>query len=128
MSENLNDANAGASVVATIPPDYSQALNDTAPGVLTALSQAAIPGEHWQDALQRIMTGLTMTDAQRAALNLNITRAQQGLPPVGIDGQPFLPTPDVQLDKTSTDQQKLLTWIGYGVLAYLAIEHLGKKE
>jgi len=67
---------------AAIPPDYQASLESTAPGITQILDSAQVPGENWSTTLQRVMTGLVATEQQRQLLQIQLTRAQQGLPPL----------------------------------------------
>lgn len=61
---------------------YQPAIEKTAPGITKVINQQSQPGESWIDTTQRVLTMLTMTQAQRQLLQINLERARQGLPPI----------------------------------------------
>ena len=61
------------------------AFGTFAPNATNVIAQNQTPGESWVDTLQKILTGLVMTEQQRQLMQLNIERAKQGLPPIDIN-------------------------------------------
>lgn len=61
---------------------YQPAIEKAAPGITKVINQQSQPGESWIDTAQRALTMLTMTQAQRQLMQINLERARQGLPPI----------------------------------------------
>jgi hypothetical protein len=86
----FTDPNAltGAALPATDPTsgityDYSSAINQISPGLGTSAVQAAsTSGQSWVQTLANLATSLTLANSQRQLLNVQLQRAQQGLPPL----------------------------------------------
>lgn len=66
--------------------EFARAANETAPGIVEFAQQIAIAGETLVSAINRARTQVAMTDQQRALLEIQIQRAQQGLPPIQSTG------------------------------------------
>lgn len=67
-----------------VTPDaqYSEALETVAPNITTTITQQSSGGESWMDTLQRSLPALAATYQQKQILQIQLTRAQQGLPPL----------------------------------------------
>lgn len=63
---------------------YAQTSDEIAPGIVDFAKQIQIMGESLIDAISRARTQLAMSDTQRQLLDLQLTRAQQGLPPLDM--------------------------------------------
>jgi len=59
-------------------------LEEIAPGIVKNISQTQTSGESWIDTLVKLMPALTLTVQQIQLLQLNIRRAEDGLPPIDI--------------------------------------------
>lgn len=55
-----------------------------APGITQTAQNIATDGETWVESITRALNQLVMTKAQRDLLEVNITRAEQGLPPLDL--------------------------------------------
>lgn len=88
---------------------YLNAMNDAAPGIVELAQQAATTGESLIQAIARIRTAVQMTDSQRNALNAQLSRYGQGLPPVTRNASTVSP----------------LLWIGAGLLLFMLLS--GKR-
>lgn len=69
-------------------PDYSQqyavSFNEIAPGIVEWANSFRAVGETLIDSIARIRTAVAMSDAQRAMLDIQLQRAQAGLPPLSM--------------------------------------------
>lgn len=63
---------------------YAQAAEQIAPGITQQANALALPGEGFVDALSRAVSTLSLADAQRRLLNVQVQRAQQGQPPLDV--------------------------------------------
>lgn len=61
---------------------YAQAVDQQIPGLSSQVAAQALPGEGFIDSLARVVSTLSLADAQRKLLNVQVQRAQQGLPPL----------------------------------------------
>jgi len=105
----LGDAQTQAAFV------YGEAFDAIAPGIMDQASSIAMPGEDTISAVARAVSTVFMTDAQRRLLNVQIQRAQSGLPP--LDMSQYGVGVNVGL---GADTQKLIL-IGMGLLAAVLI-------
>jgi hypothetical protein len=86
----FTDPNAltGAALPATDPTsgityDYSSALDSISPGLGASTVQAAsTSGQSWVQTLSNLASSLVLANSQRQLLNVQLQRAQQGLPPL----------------------------------------------
>lgn len=63
--------------------DYSGVLDSIAPGLSTQVNQSvASTGQSWIQTLANLASSLTLANSQRQLLNIQVQRAQQGLPPL----------------------------------------------
>jgi len=60
----------------------AQAADSAAPGIVEYARQIQAIGESLVEAINRARMSVAMTDAQRDLLNIQLTRLQQGLPPL----------------------------------------------
>ncbi|TXH48432.1 MAG: hypothetical protein E6Q97_24840 [Desulfurellales bacterium] len=69
-------------------PDYSQqyavSFNEIAPGIVEWANSFRAVGETLIDSIARVRTAIAMSDAQRAMLDIQLQRAQAGLPPLSM--------------------------------------------
>lgn len=72
--------------------EYAAAADTIAPGIVDYARQIAQAGETLINAISRARLTLDMTDQQRALLQVQLTRAQQGLPPIPAAPAPAVPT------------------------------------
>lgn len=93
------------------------AFGTFAPNATAIVAQNQTPGESWTDTLQKIMTGLVMTNQQNQLMKLNIERAKQGLPPIDINAYTGVGV-NVGL---SQGTQQLVTYALLGVGAFLLL-------
>lgn len=61
---------------------YAQTANEIAPGIVDYANSIRTIGESLVDAISRARMTLAMTDYQRGMLDIQLQRAQQGLPPL----------------------------------------------
>ena len=61
---------------------YQNALAAQDPALADTISREALPGESWVNAALRVAQAYTLADSQRRLLNIQMQRAQQGLPPL----------------------------------------------
>lgn len=61
---------------------YAEALETVAPNITQTIAQQQTGGESWMDTLQRTLPALAATYQQQQILNIQLTRAKQGLPPL----------------------------------------------
>lgn len=61
---------------------YAQEIEKGAPGIIDAVNSVRGTAESLIDAIARVRTQLQMTEAQRAYLDIQISRARAGLPPI----------------------------------------------
>lgn len=61
---------------------YAQTADEIAPGIVDYAKQIQALGESLVDAISRARLSLAMTDYQASMLDLQLQRAQQGLPPL----------------------------------------------
>jgi hypothetical protein len=97
---------------------FKESFDTIAPGVNTAVEQAATPGESYIDTLARIMTSLAMTAQQVQLMRLNIERARAGQSPVDISAYSGIGV-NVGLNAGT---QNLVMWGGLALLAILALK------
>ena len=64
--------------------NYAAVLEEIAPGINTKINQTQTTGESWIDALIKLAPALTLTVQQIYLIQLNIKRAEGGLPPIDI--------------------------------------------
>jgi len=64
--------------------NYAAVLEEIAPGINTKINQTQTAGESWIDALIKLAPALTLTVQQIYLIQLNIKRAEDGLPPIDI--------------------------------------------
>ncbi len=85
---------------------YVQTFDATAPGIVDYARAIATAGESLVSAVARARLQLDMTDAQRQLLDVQIDRAQRGLPPIqttaytgggGVSAQGITITPGLLL-------------------------------
>lgn len=88
---------------------FAAAADQAAPGIVQYAEQIRAIGESLIEAINRARLSVAMSDAQRELLDIQIRRAQQGLPPIQTgaytNGQPAA-------GETST-----LVWVALGVAA-----------
>lgn len=69
-------------------PDYSQqyavTFDEIAPGIVEWANNFRAVGETLIDSISRVRTALSMSDAQRAMIDIQLQRAQAGLPPLSM--------------------------------------------
>lgn len=90
---------------------HLNAANGIAPGIVEQAGQIMVAGESWISAIARAITTVSMADAQRRLLNLQLERAQQGLAP--LDSSQYGLGVSVGL---GGDTQKMIL-LGVGALA-----------
>ena len=64
--------------------NYAAVLEEIAPGINTKINQTQTTGESWIDTLTKLVPALTLTVQQIQLMQLNIARAEKGLPPIDI--------------------------------------------
>lgn len=65
-----------------VAQEYGMVADSIAPGIVAQAQAIRVAGEDWISAITRAITTVSMADAQRRLLNLQLQRAQQGLPPL----------------------------------------------
>lgn len=115
--ESLFQSNPGwnLSFDGAVAQEYGQIADSIAPGIVAQAQAIRVAGEDWISAITRAISTVSMADAQRRLLNLQLQRAQQGLPP--LDSSQYGLGISVGI---GNDTQKMLL-IGAGVLALVLI-------
>lgn len=62
--------------------NYASSLEQVAPGITTLVDEAQGPTESWMTALARLLPAVAATYQQKQILDIQVQRAQQGLPPL----------------------------------------------
>lgn len=103
---------------------YRVALADLVPTVPpTAVESSKMPGENYVDAFIRLAQSLILTDAQRRLLNVQVQRAQQGLPP--LDSSQY----GLGVSVGTSPELTRIAWIvGLGALAVFAMSALPRRR
>jgi hypothetical protein len=78
----LGDAWGAETSPSGVEGALANAANQVAPGIVDYAQSIITVGESFVSALNRARTQVSMTDAQRQLLDIQIQRAQQGLPPL----------------------------------------------
>lgn len=65
-----------------IPAATAVQLEATAPGITAIVAQQQQPGQSWTDALKTALPIVAATYQQKQILDVQVQRAQQGLPPL----------------------------------------------
>lgn len=114
MKTYLGDAGTQAAFsYGELSDDYLQAVDQTAPGIVTQAERIQLPGESFVDSLTRAISTLAMADVQRQLLKIQIQRASQGLPPLNTSQYGMGANVNVGV---SSDTQRMLL-MGAGILA-----------
>jgi hypothetical protein len=100
---------------------WTASLEDMAPGVTRLIAENGNTGEDWASTLARLLPVIASTYQQKQLLDVQVQRAQQGLPP--LDAGQYAPGVKVGLDAQT---QQMLLWGGVGVLALLAFMAIRK--
>lgn len=95
---------------------YADSANTIAPGIVDAARMQSMPGESLIDSLARAISTVSLADAQRRLLNVQIDRAQRGLPP--LNAAQYGAGVNVGL---SPDVQRLLMWGGAALIVALVL-------
>lgn len=95
---------------------YRVELDKLVPGSSAQAERVRQPGEDYLTAFLRVANGLILSDAQRRLLNVQIQRAQQGLPP--LDSSQYGLGVSVG---ASPDLTRLAWVVGLGALGLLAL-------
>lgn len=96
---------------------YLQAADMVAPGASQAANAERLPGESYIDALARVAQTYLLADSQRRLLNIQLQRAEQGLPPLNSAQYGIGASVNVGV---APDTQKTLL-IGLGILAAVLV-------
>lgn len=64
---------------------YENAIAAQDPGLAQSIQNETMPGESYITAALRVLQAYTLADSQRRLLNVQLQRAQQGLPPLSTD-------------------------------------------
>ena len=107
-------------VVRSTAPSWQTGLDSISPNLSNTVTQNAEVGEPWYVTAQKLMTALVMTDQQRRLLNVQIDRAQKGLPPLDLTNYTGV---GVRVGIAPQTQQLLI----YGGLALLAVLLLRRR-
>lgn len=82
---NPSDLFDPSAVDATVADSsYAGTFDTVAPGFTTLIDQQQQPGESWATAAARLLPILAATEQQRQLLQVQVSRAQQGLPPLNM--------------------------------------------
>jgi hypothetical protein len=107
----------------TWPAPIRQIFDKNAPGFTGMAESIRKPGESIFDAALRALPNIAAAKGQVDLINVNISRAKQGLPP--IDLAPYTGFGvNVGLDPAT---QKLVTYAGLGILALFLLNIATKK-
>lgn len=101
-------------VVGTPTQQWQRGVNSIAPNLSTTIEQNQAVNEPWYVTAQKMATALIMTDQQRRLLNVQIDRAQKGLPPLDLTNYTGV---GVRVGLSPQTQQLVI----YGGLALLAL-------
>jgi len=124
MKTFLGDAGTQAAFsYGELTPEYVSAVEQIAPGITQSANLVAWPGESFVDSLSRVVTTLTMADAQRQLLKVQLQRASQGLPPLNSSQYGLGANVNVGV---SPEVQTLLKWGGAALLAALIVPKVFK--
>lgn len=93
---------------------YAPTFDYIAPGFNTLVDQQQQSGESWADAAARLLPILAATEQQRQLLQVQVQRAQQGLPPLNMSQY----AAGVQVGMSS-DLKQLLTIGGIAALGIM---------
>ena len=63
---------------------FDAVFEQIAPGINQKISQTQTSGESWIETVVKLMPALTLTVQQIQLMQLNIARAEKGLPPIDI--------------------------------------------
>ena len=107
-------------LVRSTAPSWQVGLDSIAPNLSNTVTQNTQVDEPWWVSAQKVMTALIMTDQQRRLLNVQIDRAQKGLPPLDLTNYTGV---GVRVGIAPQTQQLLI----YGGLALLAVLLLRRK-
>jgi hypothetical protein len=119
MKTFLGDAGTQAAFsYGELTPEYVSAVEQIAPGITQSANLVAWPGESFVDSLSRVVTTLTMADAQRQLLKVQLQRASQGLPP--LNSSQYGIGANVNLG-VSPEVQTLLKWGGAALLLAIVV-------
>jgi len=97
---------------------YENAIAAGDPALAQTISQTQIPGESYINAALRVAQSVVLADSQRRLLNAQLSRAQQGLPP--LDASQYGLGVNLGL---SPDTLKL---VGFGLLGLAAVFYLSR--
>lgn len=106
---------------ATITPDFSVAMEQSAPGITQIVKEQQQPGENWFDALTRSLPILATTAQQAQILRVQADRAAKGLPP--LDASQYGVGVQVGM---SAETKQLLILGGVGVAALVLLTRKGR--
>lgn len=98
-----------------VAQEYGATVESIAPGIVQQAQAIRVAGEDWLSAITRAITTVSMADAQRRLLNLQLQRAQQGLPP--LDSSQYGLGVSVGI---GNDTQKMIL-LGVGALALVLL-------
>lgn len=91
---------------------------DTATTTADTFQAPAESSGDWQTMLADIVSGVAQYDLQRRALEINLARAQQGLPPIDVSRY----APGVNVGMTPQTQQFMtFALLGVGAIAVYAL-------
>jgi len=107
-------------LVRSTAPSWQVGLDSIAPNLSNTVTQNTQVDEPWWVSAQKVMTALIMTDQQRRLLNVQIDRAQKGLPPLDLTNYTGV---GVRVGIAPQTQQLLI----YGGLALLAVLLLRRR-
>lgn len=107
------DTDTGQAVRSTAS-SWQTGVNSIAPNLSNTIQQNQVVGEPWFVTAEKLATALIMTDQQRRLLNVQIDRAQKGLPPLDLTNYTGV---GVRVGIAPQTQQLLI----YGGLALLAV-------
>jgi hypothetical protein len=82
MLANWNNLGWDVSFDGDVAQEYGMIADSIAPGIVQQAQAIRVAGEDWISAITRAISTVSMADAQRRLLNLQLQRAQQGLPPL----------------------------------------------
>ena len=107
--------------VVTRTGQWQTAVDSIAPNLSKTIQDNQSGSDPWWVSAQKIMTALVMTDQQRRLLNVQIDRAQKGLPPLDLTNYTGV---GVRVGIAPQTQQLLI----YGGLALLAVLLLRRSK
>lgn len=111
-------------IASDLTPTWTVALESIAPSVSQKIVSQQQRDEPWWETWSRIASSVVMAQQQRELMKINVERAKRGEPPLDIAQYTGVGV-NVGL---SQDTQKLVTYAGIGLLAFLVFNTLARRR